>query len=91
MKDVEQVLQRVSWRQMGGEFAAKPFGKPALLAGVRSLARSFGVQLTKRKALQTLPAVGALAGALLNGKLAKEIGLTAYMCYRRRWLAERRL
>jgi hypothetical protein len=88
MKEFEQILLRVAWKQMAKELASKQVTKGALLAGLRHLAKTLGVQITKRKALQMIPVIGAVVGASLNGTLANDIGKTAYMSYRRRYIQE---
>ncbi len=88
MKQFEQVLLTVAWKQMAKELANKQLTKGALLAGMRQFANSVGIQLTKRKALQMIPIIGAVVGASLNGVLASDIGRAAYMSYRRRWMQE---
>ena len=88
MKQFEEVLVRMAWKKMAKELANKEITKGAMLAGLRQLAKALGIQLTKRKALQMIPIVGAVVGASLNGVLANDIGRTAYMSYRRRWMQE---
>jgi DNA-binding transcriptional regulator YhcF (GntR family) len=78
----------VAWKHMAQELANKQLTKGAMLAGMRQLAKSLGIQLTRRKALQMIPLIGAVVGASLNGVLAHDIGKTAYMSYRRRWMQE---
>ena len=89
LKEFEQILVNVAWKKMAEEFAAKQFSKHSILAGLRQFAKSLGFQLTKRKALQMIPVIGAIVGASLNGTLANDIGKAAYMSYRRRWISER--
>ncbi len=88
MKQFEEILVRMAWKKMAKELANKQITKGAMLAGLRQLAKALGIQLTKRKALQMIPIVGAVVGASLNGILANDIGRTAYMSYRRRWMQE---
>ena len=88
LKEFEQILIRVTWKRMSEEFAAKQISKHSLLAAIRQFAKSLGIQLTKRKALQMIPVIGGLVGASFNGMLANDIGRAAYMNYRRRWIAD---
>ena len=73
---------------MTQEMAAKQLSKGAVLAAIREFAKSLGIQLTKRKALQAVPIVGALIGASFNAVYANDIGRAAFMCYRRRFIEE---
>lgn len=89
LKQFEHVLLRVAWKKLGEDYAAKHFSKTSVLAAMQQFTKSIGIQLTKRKALQMIPLVGAVVGASLNGTLAHDVGKAAYMSYRRRWIAER--
>ena len=89
LKQLEQILLKVTWKKMTAEFAAKQMSHLSLLAAVRQFAKSLGVNLTKRKALQMVPIIGAIVGASFNATYANDIGRAAFMTYRRRWIAER--
>lgn len=88
LKQVEQTLLKVTWKKMGQQLAEGAFGREAALAGIRQFAKSLGIQITKRKALQAIPLVGALVGASFNAAFVNDIGRAAYMSYRRRWIAD---
>lgn len=88
LKQIEQILLKVSWQAMGEALARKEISRLSLLAAARQLAQKLGVQLTKRKALQLVPIVGALVGASFNGMFVNDAGRAAYMLYRRRRIAE---
>ena len=88
LKQIEQILLKVSWKQMNAILAAKEIGKLSSLAALRQFAKSMGIQLTKRKALQIVPVVGALVGVSFNGVFVNDVGRAAYMSYRRRRIAE---
>ena len=55
---------------------------------IKSLAKQLGINLTKRKALQAIPAIGALVGASVNGWYIKEVGWAARRAFQERWLLE---
>ena len=88
LKEFEQIMIKVAWKEMAEDLAANQLAKFSLLAAVRRSAKRLGIQLTERKALQMIPFVGFLVGASLNGTLANDVGKGAYMSYRRRWIAE---
>ena len=88
LKEVEQILLSLSWRRMGADLAAKQLSKLSMLAATRQLAKTLGMDLTKRKALQMVPLIGALVGASFNATFANEVGQAAYMSYRRRWITQ---
>lgn len=88
LKQIEQILLKVSWKKMASDLAAKQISQLSLLAAVKQFAKSLGIQVTKRKALQSVPIVGALIGASFNATFVNDIGRASYMCYRRRFIAE---
>lgn len=89
MKQVEEVLIKVTWKKMSESLAKQEISKLSLLAAIRNFAKSLGIQLTKRKALQMVPVVGALVGASFNYAFMNDAGRAAYMSYRRRKLDEK--
>lgn len=88
LKQIEQILLKVSWMKMSEALAHKEISRLSLLAATRQFAQRLGVQLTKRKALQLVPVVGALVGASFNALFVNDVGRAAYMAYRRRRIAE---
>ncbi len=88
LKQVEQILLKVAWKQMNHALARKQLSQQAALAALRQFAKTLGIQITKRKALQAIPAVGAVIGASFNATFVNDIGRAAYMSYRRRWILE---
>ncbi len=88
LKQIEQILIKVAWKKMAADLAAKQIGAQSLLAALRQFAKSLGINLTKRKALQMIPIIGAVVGASFNATFANDIGHAAYFCYRRRWIAD---
>lgn len=88
LKQIEQVLVGIAWKTVAQDFAIRQIGELSLFGGIRALARSLGMTLTQRKALQGIPMVGALVGASFNATFANDIARAAYMSYRRRWIAE---
>jgi DNA-binding transcriptional regulator YhcF (GntR family) len=88
LKQVEQTLLKVSWKKMTAELAAKQISKGAALASMRQFAKSIGIQLTKRKALQMIPIIGALIGGSFDGIYIHDVCETAYMSYRRRFIEQ---
>ena len=88
LKEIEQILLKVSWQKMASDLAAKQISQLSLLAAIKQFAKSLGIQITKRKALQAVPVIGALVGATFNATFVNDIGAAAYMCYRRRFIEE---
>lgn len=89
LKEIERMLLKVTWKKMAEAYAKGEIGRDAALAALKASAKSLGVNLTKRKALQMVPIAGAAVGGSFNAMFVNDIGRAAYNCYGRRWLAER--
>ncbi len=88
LRPVEQVLLKVSWRKVSETIARRELRYLSLRTALQEFARTLGLQLTRRKALQIAPVVGALIGASCNAQFVNDVGRAAYMLYRRRRIAQ---
>lgn len=88
LRTVEVAIAKQTWKQLGMKAAKNQMGKEAGIIGIKSLAKQLGINLTKRKALQAIPAIGALVGASVNGWYIKEVGWAARRAFQERWLID---
>ncbi len=88
LRTVEVAIAKQTWKQLGQKAATNQMGKETGIIGIKSLAKQLGINLTKRKALQAIPAIGALVGASVNGWYIKEVGWAARRAFQERWLVE---
>ena len=73
---------------MAQKAASDKMSKEAAVVGVKNLAKQLGVNLTKRKALQIIPVIGAFVGGSVNGWYIKDVGWAARRAFQERWLVE---
>lgn len=57
--------------------------------GIDHLSKAIGLNLTKRKILQLIPAVGAVVGGSVNGWYLRDVGWSARRAYQERWLKDK--
>lgn len=88
LRAIEVAITRETWKAMAQKAATNQMSREAGVIGVKNLAKQLGVNLTKRKALQAIPAIGALVGASVNGWYIKEVGWAARRAFQERWLIE---
>jgi hypothetical protein len=81
-------LARHTWKALAEKAAQDQLSREAVLLVLRKLAKQVGVNLTKRRALAAIPAVGAMVGGSVNGWYMKEVGWAARRAFQERWLAD---
>jgi uncharacterized protein (DUF697 family) len=71
------------------KLAGKTLENEAAKLIITTLTKQLGINLTKRKALQAVPVIGAAVGASVNGYFIKDTGWAARRIYQERWLKEK--
>jgi uncharacterized protein (DUF697 family) len=71
--------------------AGAKFGMYAGVLAMQRFSRLLGEALARRKLGQLIPLVGAGIGAGINYRFTSEVGETAYMVYRKRFLKDKQL
>jgi hypothetical protein len=82
------VLLQQSWQAMGQKALQDRLGKEAVLVLIRNLAKQVGINVTKRRALAAIPAIGAVIGGSVNAWYLKEVGWAARRAFQERWLID---
>jgi uncharacterized protein (DUF697 family) len=88
LRSIEIMIMKQSWKTLAQQAGTQTVGREAGILAVKALAKQLGINLTKRKALQAIPIVGAAVGASVNGWYIKEVGWAARRAFQERWLAE---
>lgn len=88
LRSVEVTLAKVTWKKMAERAAEKQLSKEAALLTIKNLTKQLGVNITKRKALASIPFIGAAVGGSVNGWYIKEVGWAARRAFQERWLIE---
>ena len=81
MRQIQVDIAKKAWKKLAEEGGRKAIGPI-----VRQAAKTIGINLTKRKALMLIPAIGALIGASFDGMYLQDIARAAKNCYRKRKL-----
>lgn len=81
-------IAKTTWKKLAEKAATDRFSKEAGVIAVKTLAKQLGINMTKRKALQAIPAIGAVVGGSVNAWYLKEIGWSARRSFQERWLRE---
>ena len=88
LRSIEVTLAKVTWKKMAEKAAESQLSKEAAILAVKNLAKQLGVNITKRKALASIPFIGAAIGGSVNGWYIKEVGWAARRAFQERWLME---
>ena len=84
LKQVSIMIQRNTWKKIG-EMASKNFLAKGIL-NIKQVAKI--INLTKRKAGQSIPVIGGGIGAAMNGSFINDIARAAQKSYQKRWLRD---
>ncbi len=87
LKQIEVAILKNGWKKLA-EQAANKQAIPAFITCIKALAKQLGINLTKRKALQAIPVVGAGVGAAMNSSYIFDISEAAIRIYEKRWLSD---
>ena len=85
---VEVSIAKQTWKSLAQKATQEQLSREAGIIGIKNLAKQLGVNLTKRKALQSIPVIGAAVGASVNGDYIKEVGWAARRVFQELWLIE---
>jgi hypothetical protein len=87
--EISNMVAKQAWSAMAAKAATDRFSREAGITLVRALAKQLGINLTKRKALQAIPLLGAAIGGASNAWFLRDVGLAAQKAYQERWLIDR--
>ena len=85
---INKTVAKVTWKKMAEKAAENKFGIEALILAIKQLAKQLEINITKRKALQAIPIIGAGVGAALNIAFINDVAWAARRAYQERWLME---
>ncbi len=88
LRQIQVMIAKNTWKKMTEVAVKNKIGKEAAVIGIRNLAKSLGHNLTKKKALQSIPILGAGVGAAMNASFLSDVGWAARRTFQRRWLEE---
>lgn len=88
MRAIQQMIMKTTWKKMAETASEKTFSKEAGVLAIKALAKQLGINITKRKALQMIPFIGAGIGAAMNAQYINDICWAARRSFQKRWLDE---
>jgi hypothetical protein len=88
LRAVQVVLAKQTFKAMAEKAAQTQLSKEGAIIAIKNLARQLGINITKRRALASIPAIGALVGGSVNGWYIKDVGWAARRAFQERWLQD---
>lgn len=85
---IDVMIAKQTLKTVAEKAAQQQLGKEAVLISMNNLARQLGLNITKRKALQAIPVIGAVVGGSVNAWFIKDVGWAARRAFQERWLIE---
>lgn len=86
LQQIYVMIAKTTWRKMAEKAATDKFSKEAFVMAIKTLTKSLGPNLTKRKALQAIPIVGGAVGASMNAAFINDVAWAARRNFQKRWL-----
>jgi hypothetical protein len=79
----KQTLKTVTEKAVERQLA-----KEAVMISVKNLGKQLGINISERKVLQAIPAIGAVVGGSVNGWFINDVAWAARRAFQERWLIE---
>lgn len=88
LKQLYVIINKQTWKGITEKAGQKVLGNESFIIAIKTLAKQLGINLTKRKALQTIPLIGSGVGLAMNAAFINDISWAARRCFQKRWLAD---
>jgi hypothetical protein len=88
LRVIDIMIAKQTLKTVTEKAVERQLAKETVMIGVKNLGRQLGINITERKILQAIPAIGAVVGASVNGWFIKDVGWAARRAFQERWLIE---
>ncbi len=89
LKQIQVIIAKNTWKKITTNAFQNELSKEAGILAIKALAKQLGINLTKRKALQAVPFIGAAVGASVNGSFINDVAWAARRVFQEAWLNEK--
>lgn len=90
MGGIRKSIEKQAVEVVSESVALSLFSRKGAIMTIQKLARQLGINITKRKVLQLVPALGALVGGVANAWYINDIATAARRSFQERWLMDNR-
>lgn len=86
LQRINVLVAKTTWKKIAENAIENKYGIEAAIIAIKTLAKQLGVNMTKRKTLQTIPIIGAGVGAAMNIAFVQDVAWAARRTFQERWL-----
>jgi uncharacterized protein (DUF697 family) len=88
LRAIDVMVAKQTLKAIAKKAAQQQLSKEVVLISMNNLGRQLGLNITKRKALQAIPVIGAVVGSSVNAWFINDVGWAARRVFQERWLIE---
>lgn len=86
LQKMNVMIAKTTWKKLAEKAATNKYGIEAAIITIKSVAKQLGINITKRKAAQAIPVIGAGVGAAINTAFINDVAWAARRSFQERWL-----
>lgn len=88
LRVIDIMIAKQTLRTVAEKVVEQQLAKETVILSMKNLGRQLGINITERKVLQAIPAIGAVVGASVNGWFINDVGWAARRAFQERWLID---
>jgi len=88
LQAIDVMIAKQTMKTVVEKAMQQQLGKEAVLLTMKNLGRQLGINITERKVLQAVPAIGAAVGGSVNAWFINDVAWAARRAFQERWLVE---
>ena len=88
LRAIDVMIAKQTLKTLTEKAVEQQLFKEAVLLSIENVGRRLGLNITERKVLQAIPAIGACVGGSVNAWFIKDVGWAARRAFQERWLIE---
>lgn len=88
LRAIDTMVAKQTLKTVAEKAVERQLGKEAVIISMKNLGRQLGINISERKVLQAIPAIGAVAGGSVNGWFINDVAWAARRAFQEKWLID---
>ncbi len=88
LRAIDVMVAKQTMKTVAEKAAQRQLAKEAVMISIKNLGRQLGINISERKVLQAIPAIGAVVGGSVNGWFINDVAWAARRAFQERWLID---